>query len=257
VLAQAYLLVLLGQKLDFTLKMGEAPFIHPDARLIQIDHDAAVLELTQRNAHNRPLLLLEQGDPEAVLTQLGRQIENSPPISPQWANGVSQGVSFRPPEWNKIHTSKGEAIHPAEVGRAIDQFLSEGEPSLLIVDGGEFFHWMRASVHTSNRLSNGAAGCIGGVIPERLQRGLLIPKPESSFAQATAASAFTPLNWTPRCATSCHLWSSLVTMRSYTPSIKCNYAKDSSITNSNHSTVALLVWGQCFTADLSGIYLIQ
>ncbi len=188
VLAQADLLVLLGKKLDFTLKMGQAPFIHPDARLVQIDHDAAVLELTERNAHNRVLLLLEQGDPEAVLTQLGTQISLRPPISPQWANAVSQAISFRPPEWNKIQTLKGEAIHPAEVGRAVEQFLAETDDSLLIADGGEFCQWIRASVHTSNRLSNGPAGCIGGVIPFALAARLA--RPEARIVVCTGDGGF-------------------------------------------------------------------
>jgi len=176
VLAEADLLVLMGKKLDFTLQLGQAPFINSRASIIQVDPEDSVLALTQRNAGDRMQLLgLAQSDPEEALDAIARALQSGSPVSPQWAEQVAQAISFRPPQWNDLCSREGEALHPVEVGRAIDVFLRGSSDSVFISDGGEFGQWMQACVCAPRRVINGPAGAIGGAIPFALAARLALP----------------------------------------------------------------------------------
>jgi len=196
VLAEADLLALLGKKLDFTLRLGQAPFINPRAGLIQVDPEPSVLALTERNARDRLQLLgLEQSDSEHALDTIARALQNGSPVSPQWAEEVAQAISFRPPQWNDLRSREGEALHSVEVGQAIDAFLRGSSDSVFVSDGGEFGQWMQACISTPRRVINGPSGAIGGAIPFALAARLALPSSRIVACSGDGAFGFHPFEF--------------------------------------------------------------
>jgi acetolactate synthase-1/2/3 large subunit len=196
VLAEADLIVLLGKKLDFTLQRGQAPFINSRAHFIQIDPDASVLALTERNLSDRTRLLwLAQSDVGHALDTLTRLLQNGSPVSSHWAEEVAQAVSFRPPQWNDLRSQEGQALHAAEVGQAINTFLQESQDSVFVSDGGEFGQWMQACVKSPLRVINGPSGAIGSAIPFALAARLAYPAAKIVACSGDGAFGFHPFEF--------------------------------------------------------------
>jgi len=194
-LAEADLLVLLGKKLDFTLRLGQAPFVNPRARIIQVDPELSVLALTERNARDRlPLLDLAQSDPGHALDTIARGFRNGSP-SPQWAEEVARAMSFRPPHWNDLRSREDEALHAVEVGQAVDAFLRGSSESVFVSDGGEFGQWMQACVSAPRRVINGPSGAIGSAVPFALAARLAFPSSRIVTCSGDGAFGFHPFEF--------------------------------------------------------------
>ena len=193
VLAQADLLILLGKKLDFSLGGGKGPFKNPQARLVQIDADDSVLALSKRNINDDSQILnLECADVEETLNILVEELGKGASKSPRWYDEVTQALSDRPTEWNDIRSHESEALHPLEVGRAIDDFLSGASEGIFISDGGEFGQWMQACVDAPQRIINGPAGAIGSAIPFALAARLAFPSARIVTCTGDGAFGFHP-----------------------------------------------------------------
>jgi len=82
-------------------------------------------------------------------------------------------VRRRPAEWASI-AGKG-AVHPAELGRAVQRHLDAAPEAVLVADGGEFGQWAQACVSAPTRLINGPAGAIGSALPFALAAKLARP----------------------------------------------------------------------------------
>ncbi|MEM7115402.1 MAG: thiamine pyrophosphate-binding protein [Chloroflexota bacterium] len=191
VLRQADLLVLLGKKIDFTLRFGESPFVDFGTQIVQVDADSDVLELTQRNGAGLELLQLTQANPIVALEQVG-QAAPQLACDAEWAATVAEAVAFMPPEWRELHSEAGEPLHSAEVGQAIHDYLAGGEDSVLISDGGEFGQWMQAFVKPAQRVINGLSGSIGNAVPFGLAARLAFPESRIVACSGDGAFGFQP-----------------------------------------------------------------
>ena len=189
ILEDADFLLLLGMKLEFTLRSGKAPFINPSARVIQIDPDPLVRSVAERNMRDRPHLLETiEGDPLHALELLSRTLTGPPHVPPEWAEQTAEAMTFRPPEWKDIRTTSGDGYHPVEIGIAIDRFISATDDHVFISDGGEFGQWMQACIGTPTRVINGPSGAIGSAIPFAL--GARLARPSSRIVTCTGDGAF-------------------------------------------------------------------
>jgi acetolactate synthase-1/2/3 large subunit len=166
VLAEADLVVLIGKKLDFTLRFGRSPAFAPSCQFIQIDPEPSALERAARAcADPQRIILSAIADALPAIEQLAVQAANTPARNTDWSTEVETACRYRPPAWDKAGNGAEGPLHPAEVGRAVQHVIDRAPESVLVVDGGEFGQWSQACVNAPCRLINGPAGSIGSAIP--------------------------------------------------------------------------------------------
>jgi len=171
VLAQADLVVLLAKRPDFTLRFAQAPALDAASRFIVLDPDPEALRQAG-DAIGDParLALAALADPFEAAAQLAGLAR---PARSAWRDEVNSAVQRRPAAWASI-AGKG-ALHPAELGRAVQRHLDAAPEAVLIADGGEFGQWAQACVNAPTRLINGPAGAIGSALPFALAAKLARP----------------------------------------------------------------------------------
>ncbi len=176
ILQQADLVLLLGKKLDFTLRFGRAPAFAPDCRFIQIDPDETALARA-RHALGDPerIVLSARADPRPAADRLA-SVALAAHGDAGWATEVQAAVAFRPPAWASAGNLAHGPLHPAEVGRAVAAALARLPSHIAVIDGGEFGQWAQACVDAPRRLINGPAGSIGCALPFALAAKLADPQ---------------------------------------------------------------------------------
>src|SRR5262249_26924741 len=137
VLAQADCILLLGKRLDFTLKFGRAPAIAKSCEILELGRDATA-SLIERSA---------------APTQSG------------WRDEVRAAIAWRPPSWDAAVASVPGRLHPVQALRPLQSILDSHPDSVFVSDGGEFGQWAQACLHAPHRVINGVAGAIGPALP--------------------------------------------------------------------------------------------
>ena len=127
VLARADFVMLLGKRVDFTLKFGKA--FAPGCRVVHLE--AA-----------KGLSFKDDG----------------------WLEEVHSALRYRPPEWRSVQSKPEGPIHPVALCREIQPLLEKPD-AILVSDGGEFGQWAQACLSAPRRLINGPAGSIGSALP--------------------------------------------------------------------------------------------
>ncbi|HXJ54096.1 MAG TPA: thiamine pyrophosphate-binding protein [Burkholderiales bacterium] len=127
ILARADLVLLLGKRVDFTLKFGQA--FAQGARVVQAQ------------------------------SVRGIQFKNN-----EWLDEVRAALRYRPPEWRAVQSKAEGPIHPVTLCRAVQPLLDK-PGAVLVSDGGEFGQWAQACLSAPRRLINGPAGSIGSALP--------------------------------------------------------------------------------------------
>jgi acetolactate synthase-1/2/3 large subunit len=127
VLAQADLVLLLGKRVDFTLKFGKA--FAPGCRVVDL-HTVQGISFQDR----------------------------------AWLDEVRAALRYRPTEWNSLQSNPGGPVHPAHLCREVQKLLDAAD-AVLVSDGGEFGQWAQACVGAPRRIINGPAGAIGSALP--------------------------------------------------------------------------------------------
>ena len=150
-LAQADLVLLIGKKLDFTLKFGQPPFFAEHCRFVQIDADADQLQ------KDKNTIWSAQADPLQATQQLHAAAQQRPWQENAWSAEVTTQRQSTPSEWENLATQ--HPIHPLALCRDVQPYLDNG--AILISDGGEFGQWVQAGLEASCRLINGPSGSIG------------------------------------------------------------------------------------------------
>ena len=135
VLAKADVVLLLGKRLDFTLKFGKA--FAPGCRLLKMDYPVTF--------------------PAPTAAQRA------------WFEEVRAALAYRPPEWSALNGS-----HPAVVCRAVQKLL-DAPDAVFVSDGGEFGQWAQACLSAPRRVINGPAGSIGSALPFAAAAKLAFP----------------------------------------------------------------------------------
>ncbi|MEX2197307.1 MAG: thiamine pyrophosphate-binding protein [Burkholderiales bacterium] len=172
VLRQADLLVLLGKRADFTLRYGQAPAVGTACRFIVLDPDPEALrQAGYAIGDPARLALAALADPFAAAARLAGLAK---PARSGWAGEVDAAVRARPAEWATIAGKPG-AVHPAEIGRAVQQFMDAAPEAVFVADGGEFGQWAQACISAPTRIINGPAGAIGSALPFALAAKLARP----------------------------------------------------------------------------------
>jgi acetolactate synthase-1/2/3 large subunit len=175
VLAEADLVMLLGKKLDFTVKMGGAPDISLDCRFVQIDPEQSVIDMTRRNVGDPVRLVVGvEADPLPSARRLIELVTGTG-SSTEWADEVTSAISYRPPLWSELKSNDDDPLHSYEVTQAIQKYLDEDPNSVFISDGGEWGQWAQACITAPTRIINGPAGSIGTSIPFAIAASLARP----------------------------------------------------------------------------------
>lgn len=163
VLAQSDCVLLLGKKLDFTLKFGKSPNLNESCIFLQIDPDNGEIERTKRALGNR-LVLADIADIPSAIKALLELHSPTQTSASDWIKEVSNAVDYRPKAWDQLNSGE-KKIHPVDALRPLQSILDSHPDSVLVSDGGEIGQWAQACLHAPNRVINGVAGSIGAGLP--------------------------------------------------------------------------------------------
>jgi acetolactate synthase-1/2/3 large subunit len=152
VLARADFVILLGKRVDFTLKAGKA--FAPDCEFIQVDTDRSEIERSQRAFGDR-FKGATPGDTFEALDILAKAAWKG--SSAEWRDEVRGLLAWRPPGWDSLPTVRMLA--------PLQALLDAHPESVFVSDGGEVGQWAQAVLRAPNRVINGVAGSIGAALP--------------------------------------------------------------------------------------------
>ena len=163
VLSQADFVLLLGKKVDFTLKFAQSPGFNKDCLFLQIDPDAEEIKRAKNALGVRLIDSAISDVPSAIyqLLSLNSSVASTPS---DWQKEVSTALQFEPPAWKNIPPNNGK-LHPVQALAPLQDILDSHPDSVLISDGGEIGQWAQACLRAPNRIINGVAGSIGAGIP--------------------------------------------------------------------------------------------
>ena len=174
-LGQADCVLLLGKRLDFTLKFGQAPAVDAACEFIQIDADAAEFERS-RAALGARLIACLTADAVSALEALTALARAGKPAPGAWRAEVGAALRYRPAAWDTASAGTADHLHPVQACRPLQALLDSHPDSVLVCDGGEFGQWAQACLSAPNRVINGPAGAIGSALPFALAARLAQPE---------------------------------------------------------------------------------
>ncbi len=163
-LAEADCVLLLGKRLDYTLKFGKPPTFGAACEFLQIDADADEIARSTRAVGGR-LAASTLAPPLAAAETLARRAGATPAAKNAWRDEVRAALAYRPDGWTGSTSRQSGRLHPLQVHLPLQAVLDEHPDSVLILDGGEFAQWAQACLAAPNRVSNGVAGAIGAGLP--------------------------------------------------------------------------------------------
>jgi len=163
VLSSADCILLLGKKLDFTLKFGNTPGINQECTFLQIDPEEAEIERVKNAVGNRLKSAFICDTPATINALLSAK-----PLKHQdvdgWLQEVASAIAYRPAAWKELAPRDGR-LHPAQIFLPLQELLDSHPDSILVSDGGEIGQWAQACLRAPNRILNGVAGSIGAGLP--------------------------------------------------------------------------------------------
>jgi acetolactate synthase-1/2/3 large subunit len=174
IMAQADCVLLLGKRLDFTLKFGKPPAFDAHCEFLQLDAEAEEIERTRRAVHAR-LLASALAEPSAAAEMLARCTQAKPAAKSGWLEEARAAIAYRPAAWDTAKSSQTDRLHPVEALRPLQALLDGHPDSVFISDGGEIGQWAQACLSAPNRIINGVAGSIGGALPFALAARIAKP----------------------------------------------------------------------------------
>jgi acetolactate synthase-1/2/3 large subunit len=164
ILAQADAILLLGKRLDFTLKFGKSPAIAETCKFMQIDAQQDEITRTKRAVPARVKHAAVAPLFEAMQALTQQALKNEP-VKSSWLDEVRAALEFRPSAWDSAKSTLPGRLHPVEALRPLQALLDAHPDSVFVSDGGEFGQWAQACLRAPNRLINGVAGAIGPALP--------------------------------------------------------------------------------------------
>jgi acetolactate synthase-1/2/3 large subunit len=172
-LAEADLVLLLGKRLDFTLKAGAA--FSAACEFLQVDAESDELDRTRRAVGARVRASVV-ADVAPALLALERAAREGSPAAPSWRDEVRAAIAYRPAAWDTARAAGPDRLHPVQALRPLQALLDSHADSVLVSDGGEIGQWAQACLHAPNRVINGVAGSIGASLPFALAARLARPE---------------------------------------------------------------------------------
>jgi acetolactate synthase I/II/III large subunit len=174
VLALADVVLLLGKKLDFTLKFGRPPVFAATCEFMHVDPDDRELARS-RTAFGSRLRSALRADTFPAIEALTRATPEASLRGRSWLAEVRQAIAFRPSAWDHA-TAVADRLHPVQALRPLQQILDRNPDSVLVSDGGEIGQWAQACLSAPHRVINGVAGSIGSALPFALAARIAQPK---------------------------------------------------------------------------------
>jgi len=162
VVARADVIVLLGKEPDFTMRFGQT--ITAACRIAVIDPETRALERASAVLGAERVEFSAVGDSVSTARRMIQRAARKARAQ-DWCDEVEAALRYRPPEWSALDSTGGGAIHPVEVGRAVQRLIDASPEALFVSDGGEFGQWAQACVDAPVRMINGPAGSIGSAVP--------------------------------------------------------------------------------------------
>ncbi len=159
-LARVDCALLLGKRLDYTLKFGKPPTFGETCEFLQIDADAEEIARSRRAVGAR-LVAGALAHPLAAAETLSGRAGATPAAKSAWREEVRAALAWRPDGWAAATSRQNGRLHPLQALLPLQAVLDEHPDSVLILDGGEFAQWAQACLAAPNRVSNGVAGAIG------------------------------------------------------------------------------------------------
>ncbi len=160
VLSQSDLIVCLGKRVDFTLGFGAEPKFAPGCKWIVVDAEASACEMASRNLGKR-LIRIVQALPKAVAETLSSEPTPNPHRR-QWLESAKELTRAR--SYVARAADGDNKITSLSLCEAVQRQIAKAPQSLLLADGGEFGQWAQAVLEADERVINGPAGAIGGVL---------------------------------------------------------------------------------------------
>ncbi len=175
VLPQADCILLVGKRVDFTLKFGNAPF-PVEAHVHQVDAEPAEFERTRRALGAR-LRCTARADAVSALKALAEAARRAPKSgSSDWLADVRSAIAWRPPAWDTARSDIADRLHPVQMLRPLQALLDSHADAVLVCDGGEIGQWAMACLSAPHRVNNGVAGSIGSGLPYALGARCAVPE---------------------------------------------------------------------------------
>ena len=156
-LPEADVVLLVGKRLDFAVRFGEAPAFAADCRFAQIDAETSALRPGGR------VVTAVEADPALALERLHQAAAAMTWRRDAWGQEVAAARRTEPPGWRALRRSPRRPMHPLRVCAALQPLLDRG--AILVADGGEFGQWAQAGLEAEVRLINGLSGSIGSALP--------------------------------------------------------------------------------------------
>ena len=192
VLAQADRVLLIGKKVDFTLKFGKA--FDAACALMQMDADDDEIARA-RKAFGARLGLAVRADAFSSIATLTATAHAGPSASAAsatpsagantgasagantaaWLSEVHAAIRHRPATWDNAAAAIADRLHPVQACRPLQSILDSHPDAVLISDGGEFGQWAQACLNAPQRVINGPAGAIGAALPFALGARAALP----------------------------------------------------------------------------------
>ncbi len=173
-LAESDCVLLLGKRLDFTVKFGSTPTFAADCAWLQIDSESIEIDRA-REAVGPRLKISLIADAASAIDRLARSTRWSRIAENAWMDKVKASVAFRPPAWANATTDIPGRLHPVQALRPLQALLDAHPDSVFIADGGEIGQWAQAVLSAPHRVINGVAGAIGAAIPFALAARVALP----------------------------------------------------------------------------------
>ncbi|CAI8012184.1 2-hydroxyacyl-CoA lyase 2, partial [Geodia barretti] len=165
VLPDADTVLLLGKKLDFSLKMGRPPSFASGCRFLQIDAEEFVIEQARSVVTPPRPVASVVASPVDAAESMVRSLQGRRFADAGWGREVEDAVDHRPASWDSVEAADGEPLHPLQVARVLRDTMSGFDDPVFVSDGGEFGQWAQAVVSAGSRVINGPSGAIGGGVP--------------------------------------------------------------------------------------------
>ena len=188
VLPDADAVLLLGKKLDFSLKMGRPPTFASGCRFLQIDAEEFVIEQARGVATPPRPVASVVGSPVEAAESMIRSLQGRRLADAGWGREVEDAVDHSPASWDSVEAADGEHLHSLQVVRVLRDTMAGFDDPVFVSDGGEFGQWAQAVVSAPSRVINGPSGAIGGGVPFAL--GARSARPGSTVFLAIGDGSF-------------------------------------------------------------------
>ncbi len=173
-LAQSDCVLLLGKRLDFTLKFGAAPAFAADCEFLQVDAEKNEIDRSRRAVGLR-LIATAEADTLSAIQALIAASTSTFSAGSAWHDDVRAAIAYRPDAWRSAVSSIADRLHPVQALRPLQALLDSHPDSVFISDGGEIGQWAQACLNAPHRVINGVAGAIGAALPFALGARVAVP----------------------------------------------------------------------------------